>query len=76
MLKDSNFGWLQRLSTAPGDPRAGSVSEIAKDYLHLPCAMIRGALVHLGVECSVTAEAMALENGGHSCDFTVSIKPK
>lgn len=76
VLKDSNFGWLQRLSTAPGDPKAGSVVEIAKDYLHLPCAMIRGALVHMGVECSVTAEAMALENGGHSCDFTVSIKPK
>jgi len=76
VLKDANFGWLQRLSAAPGDPKAGSLLEVARDYLHLPCAIVRGALVHLGVDCSVTAEAQALEGGGHSCDFTVTIKPK
>ena len=54
---------------------AGSL-EVARDYLHLPCAMVRGALVHLGVDCTVTAEAQALEGGGHSCDFTVTIKPR
>ena len=76
MLKDTDFCWLRRLSTAPGESLPTSTADLAKDYLHLPCGMIRGALMHLGVDCNVTAEAMGLQNGGHSCDFTVSIKPK
>lgn len=76
VLKDTDFCWLRRLSIASGELNAGAPSELAKDYLHLPCGMIRGALVHLGVDCTVTAEALPLPNGGHTCDFTVSIKPK
>lgn len=76
MLKDANFTWLSRLSTPSGDLGTVSRADIAKDYLYLPCGIIRGALVHLGVDCTVTAEATALPNGGHSCDFTVTIKPK
>jgi len=45
-------------------------AEAARDYLVLPCALIRGALVHLGVDCSVTADPSALP----ACDFTIAIK--
>lgn len=76
VLRDADFCWLKRLSSAPGEFGANSTSELAKDYLHLPCGMIRGALVHLGVDCTVTVEATGLPSGGHSCDFTVSIKAK
>ena len=50
----------------------GLLAEAARDYLVLPCALIRGALVHLGVECTVTADPNALP----ACDFTITIKPR
>ena len=67
-----------QVSAAPSAERAGDVrlktglcvTEAAQDYLVLPCALIRGALVHLGVECSVTADPSALP----ACDFTITIK--
>ncbi|KAK9829429.1 hypothetical protein WJX72_005815 [[Myrmecia] bisecta] len=74
VLKDSNFRGLTKLSVdpvLPGCPVSSpSASELAKDYLILPCAIIRGALCHLGVECTVTADATALP----ACDFTITIK--
>ena len=76
VLKDTDFCWLRRLSIPATDLSASNTSDLAKDYLHLPCGMIRGALVHLGVDCTVTAEASGIPGGGHSCDFTVSIKPR
>eukprot|EP00891_Asterochloris_glomerata_P003147 jgi/Astpho2/3147/Aster-03428 len=75
VLKDSNFRWLSRLSTnppVPGGPPQPSASELAKDHLILPCAVICGALCHLGVECTVTADAPNLP----ACDFTVNLKTR
>ncbi|CAL5221816.1 g4072 [Coccomyxa viridis] len=79
VLKDQSFRWLAKLSVDPVPPSSmpqnGSLhmhpaAEPARDYLVLPCALIRGALVHLGVECSVTADPSALP----ACDFTITIK--
>ena len=45
-------------------------SELAREHLYLACAMIRGALCHLGVDCIVSADAAALP----ACDFTIVTK--
>lgn len=73
VLKDNNFRWVTRLSAnqqTPGMPAQPAVTELAKDFLVLPCAIVRGALCHLGVECSVSAESTALP----ACDFTINLK--
>ena len=78
MLRDGAFRWLAKLSLDPVPLGSGSsdgaasppIGELARDYLVLPCAIVRGALTHLGVECTVTADASGLP----ACDFTVSIK--
>ncbi|CAK0780027.1 hypothetical protein CVIRNUC_004917 [Coccomyxa viridis] len=81
VLKDLSFRWLAKLSVDPvppgtalqnGAPPVHPAAEAARDYLVLPCALIRGALVHLGVECTVTADPNALP----ACDFTITIKPR
>ena len=48
VLKDNTFRWLAKLSVDPprpagaAAPRAvASVSELARDYLVLPCALVR-----------------------------------
>ena len=51
-------------------PTSPTASEAAQDYLHLPCAIIRGALTHLGLPCTVSADASALP----ACDFTINIR--
>ncbi|GLI71679.1 hypothetical protein VaNZ11_016961 [Volvox africanus] len=72
VLQDNGFRWLQRLSI----PAAGSdaareeaARQIALSYLHLPCGVVRGALCHLGVSCTVEADPKHLP----SCTFTVRI---
>lgn len=75
MLKDTDFRWLKHLSLAPGRPEATTPQELAKDYLHLPCGIIRGAMLHLGVDCTVTAEALPGPTATPICDFTITIKP-
>ena len=80
VLRDVAFRWLAKLSLDPVIPGSGSegappsppVGELARDYLVLPCAIVRGALTHLGVECTVTADASGLP----ACDFTVSTKAR
>ncbi len=57
---------LTRLVLAPQRP----ASELAREHLYLACAMIRGALCHLGVDCIVSADAAALP----ACDFTIVTK--
>ena len=79
--------WLAKLSldssSQPGSSSSnGSISngsmgppplgDLARNYLVLPCAIVRGALMHLGVECTVTADASNLP----ACDFTVNIKSR
>ena len=73
VLKDNNFRWVTRLSAnqqAPGMPAQPAAAELAKDLLILPCAIVRGALCHLGVDCSVSAECTNLP----ACDFTINLK--
>ncbi|KIZ02500.1 Trafficking protein particle complex subunit 6B [Monoraphidium neglectum] len=72
VLQDHSFRWLLRL--APAAPvQEGSRPEFlarsAQPYLYLPCGIIRGALTHLGVNCTVEADAKALP----SCSFTIKI---
>lgn len=43
---------------------------LASSYLCFPCAIIRGALLELGLDCVVTADCATLP----ACAFTVSIK--
>ncbi|KAK9831437.1 hypothetical protein WJX81_004605 [Elliptochloris bilobata] len=79
VLKDNTFRWLAKLSVDPAPPAGAaatravaSVAELARDYLVLPCALVRGALAHLGVNAAVTAEAAVPP----ACEFTVTIKPR
>lgn len=73
VLKDNNFRWITRLSAnlpAPGASVSTGAAELAKAFLVLPCAIIRGALCHLGVDCTVSADSAGLP----ACDFTVVLK--
>jgi hypothetical protein len=77
VLKDAAFRWLSKMSVDPPPPGvppgvSPPVGELARDYLVLPCALIRGALVHLGVEATVSADASNLP----ACDFTINIKSR
>ena len=73
VLKDNNFRWSTRLSAnqpVSGASSQPAAAELAKDFLILPCAIVRGALCHLGVDCAVSAECTTLP----ACDFTVNLK--
>ncbi|KAG2489042.1 hypothetical protein HYH03_012480 [Edaphochlamys debaryana] len=77
VLQDNGFRWLQRLAGPPppgagagADPgREEAARQLALRYLHLPCGLVRGALGHLGVACTVEADPKQLP----SCTFTVRI---
>jgi len=72
VLQDNNFKWLQRLAPAAPvqDPaREEALKKLAISHLHLPCGIIRGALCHLGVVCTVEAEPKALP----ACAFTIKL---
>ena len=78
MLRDTQFRWLLRLSQNQMPPQIGLPlpapiprNELAADYLVLPCAIVRGALAHLGLDCSVSADVSNLPQ----CDFTVVVRP-
>ena len=78
MLRDTQFRWVARLSQnmappqPPGQPPPAALpkTELAADFLVLPCAIVRGALAHLGLDCTVTADATSLPQ----CDFTVVVR--
>lgn len=74
VLQDNGFRWLQRLapptsaSGAAGDPaREEALRRLALSYLHVPCGIVRGALCHLGVVCTVEPDPKALP----SCECRV-----
>lgn len=73
MLQDNNFRWLLRVAPAGPPPSGSSPSEhlaaAAQPYLELPCGIIRGALTHLGLNCTVEGDARSLP----SCSFTIKI---
>lgn len=73
VLQDHSFKWLQHLSLEPPPPGNAStrkVNGMAIDCLHIPCAIIKGALLHLGVTCSVNADIQQLP----ACTFTIRIQ--
>ncbi|PSC68076.1 Trafficking particle complex subunit 6B [Micractinium conductrix] len=74
VLRDTQFRWLWRLAQNQMPPQLGlslppavPKTELAADYLVLPCAIVRGALAQLGLDCSVAADAASLPQ----VDFTV-----
>ncbi|MEW5311084.1 MAG: hypothetical protein WDW38_002827 [Sanguina aurantia] len=78
VLLDSNFRWLSRLAPPPSaapaltpqDPsREAAIRAAAQAHLLLPCGIIRGALTHLGLACTVEADSKALP----ACAFTIKI---
>eukprot|EP00878_Enallax_costatus_P009183 GHUV01009600.1.p1 GENE.GHUV01009600.1~~GHUV01009600.1.p1 ORF type:complete len:194 (+),score=50.70 GHUV01009600.1:238-819(+) len=72
VLQDNSFRWLLRLSPAtavPESSRSDYISSVAQQYLDLPCGIIRGALTHLGISCTVEGDARSLP----SCSFTIKI---
>lgn len=73
VLQDNNFRWLLRLAPAGTLPDGSSRTEYlvtaAQPYLDLPCGLIRGALTHLGISCTVEGDARGLP----SCSFTIKI---
>lgn len=76
VMRDTQFHWLAKLSQnmmppAIGQPLPLAVpkSDLSKDYLVLPCAIIKGALAKIGLDCTVTADASQLPQ----CDFTVVV---
>ncbi|KAF8063037.1 trappc6b [Scenedesmus sp. PABB004] len=72
VLQDNSFRWLLRVAPAaalPDGARGEFLAAAALPYLELPCGIIRGALTHLGINCTVEADARALP----SCSFTIKI---
>lgn len=61
VLQDHNFQWFQHISFESGAPgEKPTPPKLAEDYLHIPCGVIRGALTHLGVTCTVQADMKEL----------------
>eukprot|EP00877_Chromochloris_zofingiensis_P013904 jgi/Chrzof1/8768/Cz03g23230.t1 len=72
VLQDNNFRWLVKVAPVtalPDGTKAEYLTKTAQSYLHLPCGILRGALTHLGVNCTVEADPKSLP----SCSFTVKI---
>lgn len=69
VLQDNTFRWLQRIlpSNSADAAQQEAVRKLAQLHLHLPCGILRGALVHLGVHCTVEADPKSLPG----CSFTV-----
>lgn len=73
VLSDNNFRWLSRLPTlaSAGEDAAqeAEVRQTALAHLYLPCGIIRGALIQLGITCNVEADPKAIP----ACSFTIKI---
>lgn len=72
VLQDNAFKWLVRISpaiTGTESARDDNARRVAQSHLYLPCGIIRGALTHLGVNCTVEADPKSLP----TCSFTVKI---
>ena len=70
VLSDRNFRWLSKISggQGPGGAAQPPPLELARDFLHLPCALLRGALTQLGMDCNVTVDCANFP----AADFTIS----
>ncbi|GAX76585.1 hypothetical protein CEUSTIGMA_g4031.t1 [Chlamydomonas eustigma] len=74
VLTDNNFRWLSRsppISSAGGDPsQEEALREVALQHLHLPCGILRGAMIQLGVPCTVEADHKL---SPPACAFTIRL---
>eukprot|EP00803_Ostreobium_quekettii_P006921 evm.model.scf_318.6 EVM.evm.TU.scf_318.6 scf_318:28602-32904(+) len=74
VLQDNHFRYLQHVSLQTSAPRSShsrqAAAALAADYLCIPSGMIKGALVHLGVSCTVQADVMQLP----ACAFTIKVQ--
>ncbi|KAL6749263.1 transport protein particle component [Haematococcus lacustris] len=66
VLQDNNCRWLTKLVPFADDE---GTQRLAASYLHLPSGIIRGAVSHLGLSCSVEAEVKALP----AATFTIKL---
>lgn len=68
VLQDNHFRWMEHIPVkCATDLETPEKAQILQQYLALPCGLIKGALKHLGVNCSVTGDALNLP----MCSFTV-----
>jgi len=67
VLHDNLFSWMRQMEV---DYRDDDSIERAKNYLMLPCGLIRGALSNLGIKSTVHAEFSALP----TCFFNIAIQ--
>eukprot|EP00929_Paragymnodinium_shiwhaense_P066694 TRINITY_DN33485_c0_g1_i1.p1 TRINITY_DN33485_c0_g1~~TRINITY_DN33485_c0_g1_i1.p1 ORF type:complete len:206 (+),score=21.34 TRINITY_DN33485_c0_g1_i1:131-748(+) len=73
IIQDTSFRWLEQFPAMEGDDaRNAQLHEAAMLQLALPCGLIRGALLALGVECHVTAQVSLPVLP--ACSFTVALK--
>eukprot|EP00747_Dinoflagellata_sp_TGD_P166330 gnl/TRDRNA2_/TRDRNA2_188961_c0_seq1.p1 gnl/TRDRNA2_/TRDRNA2_188961_c0~~gnl/TRDRNA2_/TRDRNA2_188961_c0_seq1.p1 ORF type:complete len:193 (-),score=39.01 gnl/TRDRNA2_/TRDRNA2_188961_c0_seq1:39-617(-) len=74
IIQDTAFRWLQQFVPPEGGRPADeeALREVCLAHLAFPCGLIRGALLAIGVECSVTADLSVATLPG--CNFTVALK--
>lgn len=71
IIQDTCFRWLEHFSPPPDGQANTELHETALLHLAFPCGIIRGALLAIGVECSVLAEISV--STLPACSFTVTL---
>lgn len=56
VLQDDGLGWVARFAAL--DPQAAGTTRMSVLFLAFPCGILRGALAHLGLAATVTAEVL------------------
>mmetsp|Transcript_38820 Transcript_38820/g.91301 ORF Transcript_38820/g.91301 Transcript_38820/m.91301 type:complete len:178 (-) Transcript_38820:23-556(-) len=72
IIQDSAFRWLEQLAPPPSGGHDTELHETALLSLAYPCGLIRGALLGVGVECTVAPEVSV--SSLPACSFTVSLR--
>ena len=65
ILTDNHFRWLSRVG--------GSGQGKVEDFVVLPCGLVCGALLRLGVRCRVTAEVFKGKDEVYGVSFSLQI---
>ncbi len=56
VLQDDALAWVARFAAL--EPQAAATTRMSVLYLAFPCGILRGALHHLGISATVTAEVL------------------
>mmetsp|Transcript_13039 Transcript_13039/g.23986 ORF Transcript_13039/g.23986 Transcript_13039/m.23986 type:complete len:178 (+) Transcript_13039:93-626(+) len=72
IIQDSTFRCLEQLAPPPNGGHDTELHEAAVLGLAFPCGMIRGALLGVGVDCTVSSEVSV--SSLPACSFTVSLR--